>query len=290
MMDSFFSAVVEYRFLQNALVGGLIVAAVCSLFSPFVVLKRMAFIGQGISHAAFGGIAIGLLVIANPSENELGLIAITAVYSIAVALLIGYSSRTRQISEDAAIGIFLAASMALGILLLSVKRTYSAEIISYLFGSILAIGNEDLLMMVVLGAVALFFVFGFYKELVFFTFDESLARASGIPTGFLHYLLLVLLAILIVIAVKLVGIILVTAFLIIPGATAQLFAKRFVHLSVGALAIGLGSSFAGLYLSYRFNLPSGASIVLVQFALFIGALIVSKLRSRKWHKEAVEVG
>jgi len=197
-----------------------------------------------------------------------------------VAILIGYASRTRRVSEDAAIGIFLAASMALGILLLSVRRSYTAEIISYLFGSILAISRADLWIMAILGVVALTFVLGFYKELVFFTFDESLARASGIPTGFLHYLLMVLLAVLIVIAVKLVGIILVTAFLIIPGATVQLFARKFVHLSVGALVVGVVTSFAGLYLSFKFDLPSGAAIVMVQFALFVAALVISRLRAR----------
>lgn len=279
-MDSFFDALIQYKFLQNALLGGLIIGSVCSLFSPFVVLKRMAFIGEGISHAAFGGIALALLLIPNPSESEFLLTAITMLYCLLLAFLIAYASRTKKISEDSAIGIFLAVSMALGLLLLSLKKTYTAEILSYLFGSILAIGRNDILLMSIFAVLALAFIFGFYKELVFFTFDESLARISGIPTGFLHYMLIALLAVLIVAAVKLVGVILVTAYLIIPGATAKLFAKKFFHLSLGALLIGVLTSFFGLYASYAMNIPSGASIVVVQFLAFVFVLALSKIRAK----------
>jgi len=287
-MGSFFEAFVQYKFLQNALLGGLIIGSVCSLFSPFVVLKRMAFIGEGIGHAAFGGIALALLLISDPSEHEFLLTAITMVYCLAVAFLIAYSSRTKKISEDSAIGIFLAVSMALGLILLSTRKAYTAEILSYLFGSILAISRNDILIIGLFGALVLFFILGFYKELVFFTFDESSAKASGIPTGFLHYMLIALLAILIVAAVKLVGVILVTAYLIIPGATAKLFAKKFSHLSVGALSIGILTSFLGLFASYKLNFPSGASIVVVQFLLFVFALALSKFRGKSSVKNLKE--
>jgi len=270
MTNSFLANVLEYGFLQRALAGGLLVGAICSALSVFVVLRRMAFIGQGISHAAFGGVALGLLLFADQAEPTPAVNLITAVFCVATALAIGKVGRSARLSEDSAIGIFLVVSMALGVVFLSLRKSFTPDLMGYLFGSLLAISATDLLVIAALAVVvggALVFLF---KELVFITFDEEQARTVGVPAAALHTLLLVLLALTVVMAVKVAGIVLVTAFLVIPGSTARLLARRVAGMVAWALLFGVLSVALGVYLSFLFNIPSGATVVLVQFVAFLG--------------------
>ncbi len=264
----FLAALLHYRFLQQALIAGLLVGAACSALSTYVVLRRMAFIGQGISHAAFGGVALGLYLFGNSPSADTALSITTAIFCIAVALAIGAITRRREISADSAIGIFFAAAMALGIVLVSLRRQYTADVITYLFGSILAVSPADLVAIAILAAIVGICIIGFYKELLYYTFDERMAAASGLPVAFLHYLLVTLLALTVVVSIKVVGIVLVSAFLVIPGATAKLLASSFRQMMLLSLLIGVACALAGLAISFYARLPSGATIVLTQFAVF----------------------
>jgi len=244
-----------------------------------VVLKRLAFIGQGISHSAFGGVALALLLFEDSAFADLKVDAVTLVFCLAVAVLIGWASRGRRISGDSAIGIFFAVSMAAGVIFIALRQRYTGEVFSYLFGNILGVSSSDIVAISVLAALVLGVILAFFKEIFFFCFDERLAAVSGLPTRFLHYLLLILLALTIVISIKVVGIILVSAFLVIPGATAKLLSTSIKKMLIISAAIGIASSLIGLFVSYHLEIPSGATIVLVQFLTLITAMLVRRLRA-----------
>jgi zinc transport system permease protein len=273
-MGQLISDLLHMQYLQRALLAGLIVGLTCSVLSTYVVLKKLAFIGQGISHAAFGGVAFGLWLFQATTRPNLYTNIITTCFCLGVAILIGYTARRRRISEDTAIGIFLVVSMALGAIFITLRQSFTAEVFGYLFGNILMVTPVDLMSMTVLGVIVVGTVTALYKEFFFYAFDEEIASVSGLPVEFLRYMLLTLLSLTIVLSVKVVGVILVSAFLIIPGATAQLLSGSFHRMMSIAIVLGIGSVCAGLAASYFLSIPTGATIVLTQFACFLGAHVV----------------
>jgi zinc transport system permease protein len=275
---NFFRAVAEYEFMRQALVAGVVVGLVSSVLSVYVVLKRMAFIGAGISHSAFGGVALGLLIFQSAERPDLWISLITAGFCLSVAFAIGATTQRGPISADSAIGIFFASTMALGVLFVGLRKQYTADVFGYLFGSILSVTRDDVIAILVLATLVLLAIGLLFKELLFYSFDESMAQASGLPVPALHHLLLALLALTIVVAVKVVGIVLISAFLVIPGATARLLSGRFRRMMALSVLIGVGSALAGLVISSYWDIPSGATIVLTQFAIF-GA--VASLRRKR---------
>lgn len=264
----------QYQFLQRALVAGLLVGGTCAALSVFVVLKRLAFIGQGISHAAFGGIALGLLLFPSAAASGLTLQGITLVFCLAVALAIGAVARRTVVEEDTAIGVLFAVSMAMGLILLALRDAYTPDLMGYLFGSILSVQRTELFTMAAVTGVVLVCIVALAKEWAYFLFDEPMAEVSGVPTAALHYLLLALLALTIVVSIRVVGIILVSACLVIPGATGLLLARRLRDLALVAQAVSLVSVLAGLWASHRFSIPTGATIVVAQFLCFLAAWCV----------------
>lgn len=274
---AFFADLAELEFLQRAFLAGLLISGLCSVLSVFVVYQKLAFIGQGISHAAFGGIALGLLITGADSPNAL-VNLITALFALAIAALITESTRDSKLSSDTAIGVFFAVSMALGLVLLALRENYTAQAFSYLFGSILAVSQQDLYLILGLFLVIMFGVGLLWKELVAISFDAEMAEMTGIPVRLVRHLLLSMLAVTIVVAMKLVGAVLVSAFLVIPGATAALLGKRFNAAVILSAIFAFVATCAGLYLSYALELPSGATIVLCQFVFFVLAWAAYKLR------------
>lgn len=260
-----------YEFGQRALIGGLLIAATCSIMSFFVIMRRLAFAGMGISHAAFGGVAIGIAAGTNPVVTAGGFCAL-------VACGIGWFSRKGRLHEDAVIGILFSASMALGVVLIRVANAYNQDLLSYLFGSILAMSWVDVAVLAAMSVLALAFLGLFFKELLFFSFDEETATASGVPVRFVYYGLLITMALTIVVSIKLVGIILVSALLVIPGAIGLQLSRNYRGVLAVSLGAGLASVAAGLFLSFDFDLASGAAIVLVLFALFLAGVALSPRR------------
>jgi ABC-type Mn2+/Zn2+ transport system permease subunit len=258
-------------FMQRAFIGGVLVGAACAFLSVFVVLRRLAFVSQGVSHAAFGGVALAVLVGVDPFYGAMA-------FSLGTAIAIGGVSRRRNWVEDSSIGIFLSVAMALGLLLLSFKKGSTANLFGYLFGSVLSILPGDLVWMVALAGGVFLFLLAFIKELYFYVFDETMARVSGIPVDFLYFGLLAVLAVTIVVGMKLVGVILVTALLVIPGAAARLLTTNIVSLFAASVGIGVASVAVGLTAAYLLDQSAGASIVLVLFACFLGALIAARGR------------
>ena len=256
-------------FMQKALFVGITVSLLAGLISVFVVLRKMSFIGAGISHAAFGGVAIGFFTGLNP--------VVTAVfYSVAVALGIEFVSRKGKVSEDASIGIFFSSSMALGIVLISLSGNYTVDLFGYLFGNILAITEGEIMLSVLVAVLVIGIIMLFLKEIFITTYNEEIARVSGIPVRAINTLFLVALAVSIVVSMKIIGIILISALLVIPGATAQLFAKNLYFMIAASCGVAVFSTIAGLFLSYEFDIAPGGGIVLTATAIFLIGLFFKK--------------
>jgi len=263
--------ILGYTFMQRALLASTLIGAICAIIGVYVVLKSLAFIGSGIAHASFGGVALGYLLGWN-------LIFSAAVFSLLTALGIGTVSRRSQVREDTAIGIFFAASMALGIVLIGLLQGYNVDLFGFLFGSVLAVSQEDLWLSAVLGLLVLATVALFYKEFLFISFDAEMAEVVGVPAVALYYLLLALIALTVVISIKVVGIILVEALIVTPAAAAYQLTDDLGRMMGVSVAIGILSAVAGLFLSYWLNIASGATIVLTATLLFGVASILSPRR------------
>jgi manganese/iron transport system permease protein len=252
-------------FFVRALVAVSIVGTVCAIVGTYVVLRGIAFMGDAISHAAFPGIVAAFLL---QVPFYLG----AAVAAVATAVAIGFVTRRARIRQDTAIGVLFAGTFALGIFMFSTIQGYVADLFSFLFGNVLAISAQDLIGLGLLSVLVVATVLVLWKELLYATFDQLGAAASGFRTEWLEYVFLALVALTIVISLQAVGIILVVALLVTPAATAQLITLRFARLMAVAVAIGIGSSILGLYLSFWLDAASGATIVLVQTAVFLAVL------------------
>jgi ABC-type Mn2+/Zn2+ transport system permease subunit len=265
--------ILSYTFMQRALAASILIGIVCAVIGVYVVLKGLAFIGTGIAHASFGGVALGFLLGWN-------LIATAALFSLVGAMGIGLVSRRSEVREDTAIGIFFSSSMALGVLLVGLLQGYNVDLFGFLFGSVLAVTRQDLWLSAILGLGVLLTVGLFYKELMFISFDQEMAEVVGIPAVPLYYLLLALIALTIVISIRVVGVILVEALIVTPAAAAYQLTQDFRRMMAMAVALGVASSVAGLFLSYWLNVASGATIVLTVTLLFGMATLLSPRRRR----------
>ncbi len=247
-------------FMQRALVGGVLVGLITSYYGPFVVQRRMAFLGSGLGHAAFGGIALGLLLGLNP-------LWVAVVFTVAAALGIVWVRDRTHLASDTAIGIFFAVSMALGIVFLSLNEGFTGDAFTYLFGSILAIAWQDVWAAAAVAALTALSA-PLWGRWAYATFDPMLARADRISVLRDDYLLSASIAVAVVVSIKVVGIILVAAFLVLPSAAARLRSRTFSGMCRLSMALGAASVVLGLLVSYHADLPSGPAIVLVQAALF----------------------
>ncbi len=254
--------------MQRGLLAALMVGVLCSVIGTYVVLRGMAFIGDALAHAILPGVAAAYLVQANLLIGAL-------VAGVATALGIGFLTRQGQIKQDTAIGVLFPGAFALGILLISTIRSYSVDLTHILFGNVLGVSEADLAIIAGLSILVLATICLLYKEFLLTSFDPVMAAALHLPVERLGYLLLVMLSLTIVVALQTVGVALVVAMLVTPGATASLLARRLPTMMVLAAAIGATSGIAGLYLSFFLNVASGAAIVLVATAFFFIALLFS---------------
>jgi zinc transport system permease protein len=263
----------EYEFMRNAVAAAALVSVACGVVGTFVVIRKIVFISGGIAHAAFGGIGLGYLVGINP-------IVAAIPFSVLSALGIGLLSKKADMGEDAAIGVLWTLGMASGVVFIHMSPGYAPDLFSYLFGSILTVPLQDLMMMVILDVVILGGVFLFYKEFVGLSFDEEFSTVVGIPAQWLNLLLLCLVGLSVVALIRVVGVILVIALLTMPAAIGRYFTydvKRMMVLSVG---IGVMGTVAGLFMSYAADLPSGATIVLVLGGVLLGSTVLKKIYRR----------
>ena len=272
-------APLQYAFMLRGLLAAVIVGAVCATLGAYVVLRGMAFFGDALAHAILPGVAVGYLI----GRGAQGPILWGALIAgIGTALGIGAISRRGQIREDTAIGVIFVGMFALGVALISTARSFSVDLAHFLFGNVLGVSVRDLVLTAGLGALVVLLVVAFYKEFLVISFDPVLATILRLPAQFFRYLLLVMIAVTIVIALQTVGAALTVAMLITPAATASLLTRRLPAMMVLGAGIGAFSGVAGLYASYYLNVASGPAIVLVCTALFIAAFLLSPGRGALW--------
>lgn len=261
-----------YDFAQRALAAGLLLSVLASLVGFFVVLRRMAFVAVGISHAALGGVALGVLLGQSPTVWAIA-------FSIAVALGMAALGR-RGMAEDTAMGVFFPAAMAFGVVVIGMSSTWQRDLLTYLFGNILAVQSSDLWLLGGVTGVVVLVTALLFKELLFISFDEESAHAAGVPVAPLRSLLLVLTAVTVVVSIKVVGTVLVSAMLVIPAAAATQVTRRWQPMLLVSGLVSAGSLLVGLLVSFTapkgLNVPVGAAAVLVSAAAFALATLVGR--------------
>ncbi len=264
-----------YTFMQRSFLASVIVGVLCAVIGCYVVLRSMAFLGDAMAHSILPGVAIAYLL-----KGDLlvgGLIA-----AIIVALGIGAISRRGMVKEDTAIGILFAAALALGVLLISTIQSYAVDLTHILFGDILGVSATNLLLIGALGVLVLVAVAMLYKEFLVISFDPVLAATLHLPAEMLRIVMLILLAVTIVISLQTVGVALVAALLVTPGATAYLLTRRLLPMMGIAAVVGAFSGLVGLYISFYLNVASGSAIVLTATTIFLVVFLFSPRRGVLW--------
>ncbi|HSB62929.1 MAG TPA: metal ABC transporter permease [Thermoanaerobaculia bacterium] len=259
-----------YPFFQRALLAGALTGLLCGTLSFFVVLRRLAFVGSGVAHAAFGGVALGTLLGWPPGFCGLA-------FSLGVAGATARASESSGVTEDTAVGVFTVAAMATGVVALGFVKT-NVDLFGLMFGNILTVDPADLLLLAAAATGILVALAVFFRPLLLASVDEEGARVAGVATGAMRLLVLTLIAVAVVAALKVVGILLVSALLVLPGATARPLASRWPGFLAGSIAVALAMVLGGLLLSVALDIASGAAIILLGTCLFVGALVATRLR------------
>jgi ABC-type Mn2+/Zn2+ transport system permease subunit len=257
-----------YVFFRRALLASFLVGALCGLVGVYIVLRRMSYIGHGLSHAVFGGAVISYLMQVN---FYLG----AGLWGVASALLINEVAQRRRLGVDAAIGIVTTASFAIGVAGISRQRRFTRNFEAALFGNVLGIAPADLWMIAGVAMASILAIFILYKPLLFSTFDEEVAEVYGVPTHWVNALFALILAAVIIVSMQVMGVTLIAAALVMPASAARLLTDRFGLLLWLASGLGAGVSVLGMYASYYLDLASGATIVLIGTAIFSIAWLLS---------------
>ena len=267
MIQSFVEGVFNYQFLQYALITSILVGLASGVIGSFIILRGMSLMGDAISHAVLPGVAISYMF---GFSYTLGATA----FGVLTAALIGFVTQKSRLKNDTAIGIVFSSFFALGIILISFAQS-ATDLYHILFGNVLAVRESDLYLTAIVSAVVLLFIFIFYKELKITSFDPMMAKAYGLNTTFIHYALMFFLTLVAVVSLQTVGTILVIAMLITPAATAYLLTNRLSIMIALSASFGVLSAIVGVFFSYSYNLPSGATIVLASAVFFALAFLFS---------------
>jgi zinc transport system permease protein len=258
----------SYPFMQRAFAAGLIIAILAAVSGSFIVLRRYSLLSETLAHVSLVGVSIGLLVGSNP-------LWMAIIASLVASWMIEYLRSVHHLYSDSILAIFLSGSLALAIIIVSLAGSFNASLFSYLFGSILSVTNEDLIIMAIAGTAGMALLLLFFKELYFIAFDEEVARASGIRVALLNFMLVSVIAVIIALSIRVVGTLLIGALMVIPPVAAIRFGLGFFKTMLLSIAIALVSVIIGLSASYFFSLPSGAAIVLCLLLFFIVALVIN---------------
>lgn len=276
-MPEFISQFFRYTFIQNAFIAAVLLSVITGLIGSYIVVRRLVFLSGGITHASFGGIGIAWYLGLNPILGA-------SIFSILSALGLEYLSQGRTLREDSAIGMLWSFGMAIGILFVFLTPGYAPNLMSFLFGSILTISKTDIVLLLILAAAILLFFMAFYYPILFVAFDSDFAKTQNVPVGFISYTLAVLIALSIVFAIRAVGIILIISLLTIPANIANAITHRFKLIILISSLISLISIVAGIAISFKLNVPSGATIIITMMFFYLTTKSLQLLRIRLANK------
>ena len=260
----------QFDFIQNALAAGILASIICGIMGTLVVVNRIVFLSGGIAHAAYGGIGLA-------SFYKLPYLPTTIGFSLVAAMLMATVSYTMKHRADTIIGVIWALGMAFGIILIDLTPGYNVDLMSYLFGSILAVPRSDLFLMVFICVSMILLVSYYYHDLLAMSYDEEFAKIRGVEVKMLYFGLIGLLAVAVVLVIQVVGLILIIALLTIPPFMVEKYAKSLFQMMVGSSLLGAAFTVTGLWFSYRYNLTSGASIIMVSGVAFLISLVFDKI-------------
>ena len=259
--------ILSFGFMQNAIISGIAISLICSTVGLFLVLRKYSLFGDALAHSAFGGVALGLF---------LGVYPLWAAYVVSILSALGLTKIRQKfdISGDAIIAILLSSGIAIGIVLISLSGGFSIDIFSFLFGSILLVSTENVIMVLGMSAVIFIILITGYKKFMYITFSEEQAQVSGIPVQKLNYLLIAIAGITVVTSMQLVGVLLVSALFVIPNVTAMMFKRSFKQTIILSMSFSVFSTVAGIMISYPLDIAPSGMVVLLAITLFIGSLIM----------------
>lgn len=267
--------VLEFGFMQRAIISGIAVAAICSVIGLFLVLRKHSLFGDAMSHVAFGGLSIGLF---------LNLYPIWTAYAFTLIAALGITKMTDSIKipPDSSVAILLSSGLAVGIVLISLSGGFSLDLFSFLFGSILLISTQDTIAIVFLSLAILSIIAIMYRRLMYITFDEKQAGVSGINVKLVNYVFIVLAALTVVTSIRLVGVLLISALIVLPNITAILFGRGFKKTAMISIGIAIASVVLGIIISYLANVAPAGAIVLTSMAIFLFIIVTRKIRKSIW--------
>lgn len=270
--QNFFEALLNYTFLQRALITSILVGIICGLVGVFIILRGLIFMGAGIAHSAFAGGALGILLGINPFITIF-------LFSTSSAMTIGFINEKGYVEDNnVAVGIIFSLTMALAVLFISLIKTYNASVIAILFGNVLIVTTGDMILLISIAIIIVMIIFFMKKELFFITFDDEMAKATGLPVKFISYVFLILISLAIVVSLKAIGAILVFAMITTPAAAAYQWSYKINRILWLSIIFGAISSFVGLFISFILNLPSGSTITITVSIIFVISIILSPKR------------
>ncbi|HQD49741.1 MAG TPA: metal ABC transporter permease [Defluviitaleaceae bacterium] len=262
--------ILQYAFMQRALLAGIIIALLCPLIGIFIVLRRMSLIGDALSHVALSGVVAGILLKISP-------LIVTLIFSVTAALGIEKLRKRYEKYAELAISIIMSAGMAVAVILISLTKSINIDLFGYLFGNITTVLSQDLWLILLLGIVVMISVFLLYKELFYMSFDEEAAALAGIPTRAINVYFVILVAITITLSMRIVGILLISSLMILPVAASLQIAKSFKSVTILSIVFAQISVILGIIISYYFELASGGTIVLISVVILLTVLAVKNI-------------
>ncbi len=262
----------EYDFIRRAVIVGILVSLCSSVLGVTLVLKRRSMIGDGLSHVSFGALAVAAAFNAAPLTVSIPIVIIAAFFILRL-------SENSSVGSDSAIAIFSSVALAAGIIITSLTSGINADICDYMFGSILAISNDDVLISVILSVVVLFLYILFYNRIFAITFDESFSRATGVKVNTYNLIIAVLTAVTIVLGMRIMGALLISSLIVFPAISAMRIFRFFKGVIISSAIISIICFFVGILFSYQFEIPVGASVVMVNLLVFIISFIIGKAKN-----------
>ena len=263
--------IIQYGFMQRALISAVAISIICSLIGLFLVLKRHSLFGDALAHVAFGGISLGLFT---------GIYPLWTAYIVAILSAVGVNKlrESTRIPPDASIAVLLTSGLAVGVILISISGGFTLDLFSFLFGNILLVSNEDVIMILITDAIVIPLIYIFYRKLILIIFDEKQAKVSGLHVTWINTLFIILASITIIASIRLVGVLLISSLIVIPNITALLLGKGFKKTMIVSCLISVFSVIFGIVASYYVNLAPSGTIVLTMVAMLLAVIMVKNLK------------